>query len=67
MYPNLRAEMARNKITQGDLSEALGWAPSTASLKVNGKAPITLDEAKVIKAIVKTNLPIEELFEEEAV
>jgi len=67
MYPNLRAEMARNKITQGDLSEALGWASSTTSLKINGKTPITLDEAKIIKALVKTDLPIEELFEEEAV
>lgn len=65
MYPNLRAEMARNRITQGDLSEALNWAPSTTSLKVNGRSPISLDEAKQIKSIVGTDLPIEILFKEE--
>ena len=65
MYPNLRAEMARNKINNGDLGEAIGWAPSTTSLKLNGRAPITLDEAKKIKQVVKTDLPIEDLFEED--
>jgi len=65
MYPNLRAEMARNKITNGELGEAIGWALSTTSLKLNGRAPITLDEAKKIKQVVKTDLPIEDLFKED--
>lgn len=63
MYPNLNAEMARHNITRGELGEAIGWAPSTTSNKLNGKADITLNEAKEIKRIVKTELPIEELFE----
>lgn len=64
MYPNLNAEMARHNITRGELGESIGWAPSTTSLKLNGKTEISLNEAKEIKKIVKTELPLEELFEE---
>lgn len=63
MYPNLNAEMARRNIKRGELGEAIGWAPSTTSLKLNGGSEITLSEAKQIKELVKTDLPIEELFE----
>ena len=62
MYPNLNAEMARHNIMRGELGEAIGWAWSTTSAKLNGKSEITLSEAKEIKKIVKTDLPIEELF-----
>ena len=39
-------------------------AASTLSQKLNGKYPITLIEAKKFKKIVKSDLPIEILFEE---
>ena len=63
MYRNAKAEMVRAGLTLKDLSENLGGTVSTWSLKLNGKYPITLDEAKRFKELVKTDLPIETLFE----
>lgn len=63
MYRNAKAEMVRAGLTLADLSENLGGTVSTWSLKLNGKYPITLDEAKRFKRLVKTELPIEVLFE----
>lgn len=63
MYRNAKAEMVRAGKTLADLSENLGGTVSTWSLKLNGKYPITLDEAKKFKRFVKTDLPIEVLFE----
>jgi hypothetical protein len=47
-----------------DVSSNLGGTISTWSQKLNGKAPITLNEAKAFKRLVKANVPLEELFEE---
>lgn len=66
MYPEVRAEMARKKISLDTIANGLGCTISTASLKLNGKAPITLKEAIKIKSIIKSDLPIEELFTSEA-
>ena len=63
MYKNVKAEMSRNGITLEDLAEALGKTVSTVSQKLNGKYPITLVEAKVIKKRLGVALPLEELFE----
>lgn len=65
MYPNLRAEMARKKITSAMLAEQIGITGSTFSLKFNGKFDFTLDEAAEIKRALGTDLTIEELFETE--
>lgn len=64
MFPNLRAEMSRKKITLEMLAEGLGLAISTVSQKLNGKYPITFDEAKKIKSILGVDIPLEILFEE---
>ena len=66
MFPNVRAEMARNNLTLGVVSEELGMRLGTLSAKLKGKYPITLEEAKKIKTIVKTDMPLEELFKTEA-
>lgn len=63
MYRNAKAEMVRAGLTLADLSENLGGTISTWSLKLNGKYPITLDEAKKFKRLVKADVPIEILFE----
>lgn len=63
MYKNVKAEMSRNDITLEDLAEALGKTVSTVSQKLNGKYPITLNEAKIIKKRLGVALPLEELFE----
>lgn len=66
MFPNIRAEMARQKITSRELAKKLGMSTSTMSTKLNGKYPFTLDEAKEIKTALKTKLTVEELFEVES-
>lgn len=61
-YSNLEAEMKRQDITRGDLAKQLNLTPTTMSLKLNGKAKLTLAEAIHIKKIVKTDIPLEDLF-----
>ena len=63
MYRNAKAEMVRAGLVLSDLSEKLGGTVATWSLKLNGKAPITVDEAKNFKKLVGSDLPIEILFE----
>lgn len=70
MYPNFRAECARKKLTLEKIVEELrkrGYKTSVSHLsqKLAGKYPITLAEAKDLKAIVETELSIEELFQVE--
>ena len=65
MYPNLRGEMARKNITLTKLAEELGIRLGTLSSKNAGKTPFTLDEAMAIKEALKTDIPLEELFERE--
>ena len=65
MYPNVRAEIARNKLTLKVIAEQMGLALGTLSGKLNGKYPVTLNEAKQLKIILKSALSIEELFETE--
>lgn len=64
MFPNVRAEMGRKNITLEILSKEVGCTIGTLSLKLNGKYPITLNEAKTIKKVLGVALPLEELFEE---
>lgn len=63
MYPNLRAEMARKKMTGAELAKAIGVNTGTFSQKFNGKTDFGLVEARAIKAVLGTDLPIEVLFE----
>lgn len=63
MYPNLRAEMARKRVTGNDLAEVLNIRPATFSEKMNGKSGFTFAEAQIIKAYLGTSLSLEELFE----
>lgn len=65
MYPNLRAEMAREKITWSKLAEILHVRPATLTWKNQGKTSFTLDEAFEIKTALGTDLPLEELFKRE--
>ena len=52
MFPNLDAEMARKKITRNALAEEIHKTPTTLSLKLNGKAPISLSECVEIKKAI---------------
>ena len=64
MYRNAKAEMVRAGISLTQLAEAMDSYPSIWSEKLNEKRPITLAEAKKFKAIVKSDKPLEEIFEE---
>ena len=69
MYPNFNAEYARRGFTLEKLTEemrnrGLSRTVSTLSVKLNGKYPLTLGEAKVLRDIVAPEIPIDTLFEE---
>jgi hypothetical protein len=69
MYSNLRAEIARKNLTLEKIVEKLkergiNITVSMLSLKLNGKYEIYLKEAKALKEIVETDLPLDILFEE---
>ena len=69
MYSNLRAEIARKNLTLDKIVEELKkknikMTVSMLSLKLNCKYEIYLKEAKALKEIVETDLPIDILFEE---
>ena len=63
MYRTAKSEMMRRGLTLGDIAPLMEISVGTLSLKLNGKYPITLSEAKRFKEIVKSDLPLEELFE----
>lgn len=62
MYHNLDAEMARKKITRAALAEKIRKTPTTLSLKLNGKAPLTLTECIEIKNAVSPECTVDYLF-----
>lgn len=62
MFPNLDAEMARKKITRTALAERIHKTPTTLSLKLNGKAPLTLAECIEIKNEVNPDCSVDYLF-----
>lgn len=64
MYRTAKSEMIKQGLTLGDVAPLMGVSVGTLSLKLNGKYPITLNEAKRFKEIAKSDLPLEELFEE---
>ena len=62
MFHNLDAEMARRKITRAMLAEKIGKTPTTLSLKLNGKAPLTLAECVEIKSVGNPECTVDYLF-----
>lgn len=62
MFPNLEAEMARKKITRLELAKKIQKTPTTLSLKLNGKAPLTLAECIKIKNAVDESCTVDYLF-----
>lgn len=66
MFPEVKAEMSRKKITLAMIASdpRVDCTVSTLSQKFNGKYPITFAEAVAIKAILKSELSLEDLFRE---
>lgn len=65
LYKNLRAEMARNRLTMGDLAKALNVRRATVSDKINGKRRFYYEECLKIKKTFFPNLSIEYLFDKD--
>ena len=63
MYRTAKSEMLKRGLKLSDVAPLMNISVGTLSLKLNGKYPITLNEAKLFKTIVKSDLSIEELFE----
>lgn len=64
MYPEVNAQRARLNMTLAQIAEdpRIDCTLSTLSQKLSGKAPLTLKEAKALKEVLKSELPLEELF-----
>ena len=54
---------ARRKITRAVLAEKVNRTPTTLSLKLNGKAPLTLSECVEIINVVAPECTVDYLFE----
>ena len=61
-FCNLKAEMARVKVSQADVAEFLGMSTSNFNLKVNERIPITVQEAEEIKNRFFPGLTLDYLF-----
>ena len=65
VYPTLNAEMARRSINKRKLAQSTGINYTTLVSKLNGKGVLTLPDMRKIKDVIGTNIPMEELFEED--
>lgn len=65
IYPTLRAEMARERLTIEDLAKHLGIARDTMSRKLSGKQKLLLSESSEIKKAFFPGIGLEELFRPE--
>lgn len=64
MYRNAKAEMVRAGLTLEKVALIMKLSITTLSMKLNGKTIVTVDEAKLFKKIVGTDMPLDELFED---
>ena len=62
MYPNLKAEIARNGLKNKELAKILGISESTFSLKLNGKFSFTLREAGILLDALHSDMDFKTLF-----
>lgn len=64
MYPNLRAEMARQELQPKDIAKIIDRNTKSARDRISGKIPFSIKEAKKIQAKYFPNISIDVLFEE---
>lgn len=63
-YYLVKVKMNSLKITYDDIGKALGYSSGIVSMKINGRYPLMLNEAKIIRDMVAPEMSIEDLFEE---
>lgn len=64
MYPNVRSEMKKRKLTLKWLAELWNVRIATASQKLSGKYPISVREAKLLRNALGDGVTIDYLFSE---
>ena len=62
MYKNLMAELAKQEMSLEELSKEMGIKQEMLLLKMENRHGINFKEAVKIKMILKTDMPLEELF-----
>jgi DNA-binding phage protein len=62
MYPNLKAELARKRMTMQDLAEKTGIRLQTLYTKASGKTDFSFHEAIKVKEALGVDMTLEELF-----
>ena len=60
---NVRAEMARHRLTGTDLAHALGWSITTTRRRLNGTHPFDVEELAQVAGVL--GVPVTELVGEE--
>lgn len=63
MYRNARAEMIRAGLNLDKVASEMGKTIATISNWLTGKQAITFENAVAFKKVVKSDLPLEVLFE----
>lgn len=63
MYPNFEAERARADMTLEDLVKEIGGTIGSLSNKLRGVYNLSFDDAVALKRALKTEIPLEVLFE----
>lgn len=68
MYRNVKAEFARGGITYEIVAQRLNVSIPAVSLKLTGKTPLTVNEAKIIQSLIEeingVYITLDELFKE---
>lgn len=66
MFRNIELEIFKSGLSKKEIAAKLDMTYNTFLLKLSGKAYFTLDEAMKLKAVLKSDLSIEELFDRNA-
>ena len=61
---NIRAEMARQRLSQSTVAGAVGMSPAAMSQRLTGKTPIDVNELVRLAAVL--DIPAESLLRESA-
>lgn len=62
MYPNLKAELVRRRMTMQDLAEKTGIRLQTLYTKTSGRTDFSFSEAVKVKKALGVDMSLEELF-----
>lgn len=65
-YINIKAEMARNRITLNTIASFLSLCPSSVSKKINGHTAFKAEEIKAIQQEFFPNVSLDELLQSDA-